>query len=220
MTVTGGVVFFDVDGTLVPRTSSGQHLAGLLGHADVVREAEEGYAAGLLTNREVSIVDAEGWAGWTPAEVRGFLESMPLVDGIADTVAWCRAHDLVPVLATLAWDGVGGYLCERFGFVRASGPRLEILAGRYTGRVAEHFDEQGKRDFALRVAAEFGVGPKVCAAIGDSRSDLPLFAEVGLAVAFNATPAARAAAHAVADGADLRAILNPLAAWLAIDDHP
>jgi hypothetical protein len=51
-------VFFDVDETLVPGTSSGQHLAGLLGHAAVVREAEAAYAAGTLTNREVSVLDA------------------------------------------------------------------------------------------------------------------------------------------------------------------
>jgi phosphoserine phosphatase len=209
-----GVVFFDVDGTLVPGTSSGQHLAGLLGHAPVVREAEAAYAAGTLTNREVSVLDASGWAGREPAEVHGFLESMPLVDGITETVAWCRRNELVPVLATLAWDVVGAFLCERFGFDRACGPRLEITGGRYRGRVAEHFDELGKRDFAMAVAGEFGVPLARCAAVGDSRSDLPLFAEVGLAVAFNATPAARSAAHVSTDGDDLRAVLPLLTAWL------
>lgn len=76
-----GAVFFDVDGTLVPHTSSGQHLAELLGHAEVVREAEAGY-----------------------------LESLPL--------------------ATLAWEPVGAYLCDRFGFDRYCGPRLEVIDGR------------------------------------------------------------------------------------------
>jgi phosphoserine phosphatase len=206
-------VFFDVDGTLVPHTSSGQHLAELLGHAEVVRDAEARYAAGTLTNREVSVLDARGWATRTPAEVRGFLESLPLVDGIAETVLWCRRHGLAPVLTTLAWDAVGAYLCERFGFDEACGPRLEVAGGRYSGEVAEHFDEVGKRDFAAGVAARLGVELTRCAAIGDSRSDLPLFAEVGMAIAFNATPAARAAAHAEAGGTDLRAVLPLLAGW-------
>ncbi|PPK92216.1 phosphoserine phosphatase [Kineococcus xinjiangensis] len=207
-------MFFDVDGTLVPQTSSGQHLADLLGHADVVREAEAGYAAGTLSNQEVSVLDARGWAGWTPAQVRGFLESLPLVDGIAETVSWCREQDLAPVLTTLAWEPVGTYLCERFGFTHASGPRLHVMDGRYSGEVAEHFDETGKRDFAVRVAAELGVAPGRCAAVGDSRSDLPLFAAVDLAIAFNATPAARAAAHAEAQGGDLRAVVPLLSTWL------
>jgi len=209
-----GAVFFDVDGTLVPQTSSGQHLADLLGHADVVREAEAGYAAGTLNNQEVSVLDARGWAGHTPAQVRGFPESLPLVEGITETVAWYREQDLAPVLTTLAWQPVGTYLCERFGFTHASGPALDVVDGRYSGGVAEHFDETGKRDFALALATDLGVAPARCAAIGDSRSDLPLFAAVGLAIAFNATPAARAAAHAEAEGGDLRAVVPLLSTWL------
>ncbi|WP_229074482.1 HAD family phosphatase [Actinoplanes sp. DH11] len=208
-----GAVFFDVDGTLVPHTSSGQHLADLLGHGEAVRRAEAGYAAGTLSNAEVSVLDARGWASRTPSDVRGLLESLPLVTGIAETVHWCRGHGLVPVLATLAWEPVGAYLCDRFGFDRSCGPRLEVVDGRYTGAVAEHFDELGKRDFAVRVAARLGVELSRCAAVGDSRSDLPLFAEVGLAVAFNATPAARAVAHASTGGSDLRAVLPLLGGW-------
>jgi phosphoserine phosphatase len=65
--------------------------------------------------------------------------------------------------------------------------------------VAEQFDELSKRDFAVNMAAELGVDPKRCVAVGDGRSDVPLFAAVGLAIAFNATPAS-AAAHVSVDG--------------------
>jgi phosphoserine phosphatase len=170
--VARGLVFFDVDGTLIPGTSSGQHLADPLGHGDAMREAEDGYAAGARSDVEVATLDARNYANRTPAEIRGFLASMPLVDGIAET---------------LAWTDVGTDLCERFGFDRACGARQALADGRYSGEVAEHLDEFGKRDFAPSVAAEFGLEPSRCAAIGDSRSDLPLFAEVGLAIAFNGT---------------------------------
>lgn len=209
-----GIVFFDVDGTLVPGTSSGQHLADLLGHAESVREAEAGYAAGVLTNQQVAVLDARGWTGFTPEQVSQFLGALPLVQGIDVTVTWCRDHDLVPVLGTLAWESVGGYLCRRFGFEQACGPSLELVDGRYTGRVMTHFDEWDKRDFARTVAADLGFDLVHCAAVGDSRSDLPLFAEAGFSIAFNATPAVRAAAHAVADGPDLQAVVPLLARWL------
>lgn len=48
--------------------------------------------------------------------------------------------------------------------------------------------------------------------MGDT-ADIPLFAEVGFADAFNAGPTTRAAADAAVDGPDLRAVRPLLAAW-------
>ncbi|MEU2674091.1 HAD-IB family phosphatase [Streptomyces sp. NPDC007164] len=206
-----GVVFFDVDGTLVPGTSSSLFLAGFLGHRDELVKAEDAYASGALDNRQVSELDAAGWAGVPEDLISGWLDGLPLVSGITETVAWCRQNGLVPVLATLAWSPVGGYLTDRFGFHTFSGPRLETTAdGRFTGRVAHHFDEYDKRDFALAHARELGLVPRWCGAVGDSRSDLPLFASVELSVAFNASAGARAAATVTVDDDDLRGVLPAL----------
>jgi phosphoserine phosphatase len=217
--VIRGAVFFDVDGTLTP-TSSGQHLAESFGHADVIHAVQDRYGAGVLSSREAAVLEARTWATRTPAEAGAFLESLPLVDGIAETVLWCRRHGLVPVLATLAWNDVGTRLCDRFGFDRACGPRLQVVDGRYTGQVAEYLDEFGKRDYAASLATELDVDLRRCAAVGDGRSDVPLFAAVGLAIAFNAPAAARAAAHVQVDSPDLRAVLPPIDAWLSAAGIP
>lgn len=203
-------MFFDVDGTLVPGTSSSVFLAGFLGHRDELAKAEDAYASGDLDNRQVSELDAKGWAGVFEEEVSGWLDGLPLVSGITETVAWCQRSGLVPVLATLAWSPVGSHLTDRFGFHTFSGPRLETTDGRFTGRVACHFDEYDKRDFALAQARKLGLAPGSCGAVGDSRSDLPLFASVGLSVAFNASTGARAAATVTVDDGDLRGVLPAL----------
>jgi phosphoserine phosphatase len=57
-----------------------------------------------------------------------------------------------------------------------------------------------------------------CAAVGDSLSDLPLFADAGLAIAFNATDRARALTDVEVDGPDLRAVLPVLERWLVCSD--
>lgn len=209
-----GVVFFDVDGTLVPDTSSSAFLAGFLGHREELVKAEAAYASGVLSNRQVSELDAAGWTGASEDQVSGWLAGLPLVSGIAETLAWCRRNGLVPMLATLAWSPVGSYLTDRFGFHSFSGPRLETVDGRFTGRVARHFDEYGKRDFALAQAAELSLAPRSVGAVGDSRSDLPLFASVGVSVAFNASAGARAAATATVDDDDLRSVLPVLSRLL------
>ncbi|WP_431032251.1 HAD family hydrolase [Streptomyces sp. P6-2-1] len=209
-----GAVFFDVDGTLVPGTSSAAHLAASLGHHAALAAAEEACARGEVDNRWVADRDVRSWAGVPVAEVARLLRELPLVAGIAETLAWCREHGLVPVLATLAWTPVGAHLTERFGFHAYDGPRPAHSGGRYTGRVARHFDEYDKREAALARAAALGLAPGDCAAIGDSRSDLPLFAATGLSIAFNGSAEARAAADVAVDGADLRAVLPLLEAWL------
>lgn len=179
-------------------------------------KAEDAYASGALDNRQVSELDAAGWAGVHEDQVSGWLNGLPLVSGITETVTWCRQNGLVPVLATLAWSPVGSYLTDRFGFHGFSGPRLETADGRFTGRVARHFDEYDKRDVALAQARELELAPRSCGAVGDSRSDLPLFASVGLSVAFNASPGAREAATAAVDDNDLRSVL-PVLSHLVTD---
>ncbi|MEU4606255.1 haloacid dehalogenase-like hydrolase [Kribbella sp. NPDC023972] len=208
------VAFFDVDGTLVPGISSAVHLAGYLGHAEAVFEAEAAWDAGLVEARYVEELDARGWAGTSEVQVREWLGLLPLVDGIAEVVEWCVDHEVIPALATLAWHPVGVYLCETFGFVDACGPTLEVRDGTYTGIPLTSYDQYAKRDYAQRFAKEHGFTLDQCAAVGDSLSDLPLFAEVGLAVAFNATERARALAHVEITAHDLRAVLPALETWL------
>lgn len=209
-----GAVFFDVDGTLIPATSSSEHVARSLGRLAEWASAEDAYAAGHMDNRGFCVVDAAGWRGQKSPDVAELLERLPLVDGIAEVVAWCRQHDLAPYLATLAWQPVGQYLCQRFGFDGACGPSLAVEGEYYSGAVAQHFDEYDKRDFAAGVARGLGLSPTACAAIGDSWSDLPLFEVVGMSIAFNANAGARAAAQASVEGTDLRAVLPVLDKWL------
>ncbi|MFF4041135.1 HAD family hydrolase [Streptomyces sp. NPDC001816] len=209
------VAFFDVDGTLVPGTSSAIFLAEKLGHADQVAEAEAAWDAGLVTARYVEELDARGWAGTSEIQVRKWLTELPLVQGIAEAVDWCRDHGVVPVLATLAWRPVGSYLCEIFGFEDACGPRLETQDGVFTGRALDSYDDYVKRDFAHRVATRHGLSLDLCVAVGDSRSDLPLFDDVGCAIAFNADSKARSRAYAVVDSGDIRDVLPVLSEWVS-----
>ncbi len=209
-----GVAFFDIDGTLVSGTSSGAFLAQRLGHAAEVDEAEARYAAGAIDNHEVCVVDARGWAGTHQSRVDNWLEELPLIDGIDQTVGWCKSHGLVPVLASLAWEPVGAHLARRFGFSGHCGPQLETTAGIYTGEVAQTFDEFDKRDFALGVCHQLGVEPSRSIAIGDSRSDLPLFEVVGLSIALNGSADARARASTTLDSDSLVEAIPLIRSWM------
>lgn len=209
-----GIVFFDVDGTLVPTGSSSSHLAARLGHRAALDEAERQYADGILTNRQVSEIDAAGWRGTSTSAVDRWLEDLPVLTGVELVVAWCRSHRVDPVLASLAWQPVTASLARRFGFVANGGPRVGVTGEIHDGTVAEHFDEFDKRDRALWYAQAVGVPIERCCAIGDSRSDIPLFEVVPAALALNATGAARAAASSAIDTTDLSEVVPWLETWL------
>jgi phosphoserine phosphatase len=82
-------------------------------------KAEAAYAAGRLTNPEIAAMDALAWADHTEREIDDRLTQLPLVDGIAETVQWCRAHRLLPVPATLAWQPIA---CAAIGDSRSDLP--------------------------------------------------------------------------------------------------
>jgi phosphoserine phosphatase len=213
VTSAAGIVFFDIDGTLVPAGSSSSYLAGHLGHQPELDAAEDRYARGELSNRQVSEIDAAGWAGARVADVDLLLRDLPLIPGIDDVLNWCRARNLRPALASLAWQPVSSALAEQHGFMVTGGPRVGVTEGVYDGTVAEHFDEYDKRDRALGLARRLGVPISRCAAVGDSRSDIPLFEAVTASLALNAGAAARAAATHSIDATDLREILPWLESW-------
>jgi phosphoserine phosphatase len=213
--MTVAAVFFDVDGTLVTGKSSGEYLASFLGHEDLVAAAYADWDAGLIDSASVELADAKGWAGATRDEVREWLTGLPLIDGIADVLDWCSRHDVLAALATMAWEPVGSYLCEVYGFAATCGPRLEHADGHFTGAVAQHCGESAKRDYAMDLARSAGLSMDRCAAIGDSRSDAPLFREVNLAVSFNGDAHVRELADVHVCGNDLRDVLPALEDWLS-----
>ena len=76
---------------------------------------------------------------------------------------------------------------------------------------ARYFDEHDKLRFVEDWCADHRLSLADVAAVGDSRSDLPLFRRAGHSIALNATLDARHAATHVIDTDDLRDVLPLLA---------
>ena len=72
---------------------------------------------------------------------------------------------------------------------------LEVVDGRLTGRVTGAvIDRLGKRTALEHFAREYGIPGRRTIAIGDGANDIDMLEAAGLGIAFNAKPAARAAA--------------------------
>ncbi len=90
--------------------------------------------------------------------------------------------------------------------LRSVGPSLQSQ-GVVAGTVTRYFGEHDKQRFVETWCATRDIPLADVAAVGDSRSDLPLFDRAGRSVALNATPEARSAATHVVDAEDLREVL-------------
>jgi phosphoserine phosphatase len=77
----------------------------------------------------------------------------------------------------------------------AAANELEVVDGRFTGRiVGDVVDREGKAAALRRFAEQAGVSTAATVAIGDGANDLDMLAAAGLGIAFNAKPVVQQAA--------------------------
>src|SRR5258708_38341459 len=95
------VVFFDLDGTLLPGTSVSVLTADWLGRGGALDELGGRYHDGLIASAVVAETSASGFAGRTLAEVNEGLERAPWIAGIPETVADLHAAGAGGALRTV-----------------------------------------------------------------------------------------------------------------------
>jgi phosphoserine phosphatase len=74
------VVVFDLDGTLLRRTTVSLLLAEHLGQAETINELERAFAAGEMSNRAIADASAACYAGRTTSEIRSVLAAATWID--------------------------------------------------------------------------------------------------------------------------------------------
>jgi phosphoserine phosphatase len=207
---------FDLDGTLVPGTTTCLHLAAKLGHLEQLEQLELQYSSGAISNDEVADELAPHYAGHTIETIRSHLDSIPVINGISDVVTTLASLGIDSLICTVTWRSAAQILAKRYGFVDATGTEMRLdKQGVFTERVTKYFDEFDKRAFVRSYCAERQIPMSCVFAVGDSRSDIPLFGAVGFSVALNATPTAVAAASVAIQTNDLSDVLKLIPGLLA-----
>lgn len=206
------VVVFDLDGTLLRDTTVSLLLAQTMGRADEIERLEREFNAHEISNSVVADTQAQWFAGRSLEEVWRVLEAAPWIGGMAQTFKALRAAGVQLLLGTITWSFAAEMLRERYGFAAHSGTEMAVLGGSLSGAVSRYFDEHDKARFVQEWCSENGYSMSQVAAVGDSRSDIPLFAQVGMSIALNATREAREQATQAMDTEDLRDVLVALQA--------
>lgn len=191
-----------MDGTLVSGTTALAHLSAWLGHEPLIEGLEDKLAQGEVSDREVAERYARFYRGVALTDAAEEMSRIPSIADIAAGVAMLRRRSVDAFIATVSWSFAARALADLWGFSKVCGADLDLdaVTGRFTGRVALHFRPEDKAAFVQQHCQRAGIGMDRVVAIGDSRSDLPLFEAVGFSVALNATADARAAATIAVDG--------------------
>lgn len=202
------VVVFDLDGTLLRETTVSLMLAEWLGKTEEVAALERAYSANEISNSLVADTSARWLAGKRMAEVWDVLEGGPWIEGMAETLETLAEAGTKLLLGTITWRFAAELLQERYGFAAVSGTEMSMRGDVLSGTVERNFDEHDKLRFVEGWCERHRYELGEVIAIGDSRSDVPLFARAGASIALNASPEARSAATYVLDTDDLRDVLR------------
>jgi phosphoserine phosphatase len=103
---------------------------------------------------------------------------------------------------------VADRFCSDFGVAHAFANRVVVNGRRLTGELDIRVPYAAKGDLLRTLAAELGVDRAAVAAVGDSPSDVAMFRQARIGIAFGTADAAtRSGATHVVEGSDLRAVL-------------
>jgi phosphoserine phosphatase len=204
------LVVADMDGTLVTGTTACIHLDDWIGHGRVIDDLERRFVSGEITNTQLAESYAPFYRDIALADATAAMARIPSLDDIALGVSLLSRRGIEAVIATVSWSFTAEALADLWGFTRVRGADLEVddATGRFTGRVSRHCEPEDKIAFVAEQCERLGIGLDEVVAIGDGRSDLPMFRSVGFSVAVNAPPEVQAAASAAVDSQSLLDVLS------------
>jgi phosphoserine phosphatase len=177
---------FDLDGTLKVEPDPYVYLHRRLG---VMAEAEAITAAGLsgqLAYEDWLRADAELWRGTSRSTLQQFFREDAYIPGAPEAVRALQAHGAEVAILSSGLRLHADMVATDLGITHVFGNEIFFDGGdapAVTGKVKAMAPIDAKGDLLAQLQAELGVWPDETLAVGDSRSDLPLFARAAVRVA-------------------------------------
>lgn len=202
------LAFFDLDGTLKQARDPYVYLHERLGTWEASQSFFQKGLSGELDYDEWLRLDAALWKGTSQATIEALFRQNPYLPGARESINALKAAGIRIALVSTGLRLHAEQVQSELGLDSVAANDILFENGLATGRAQAHVREGDKARIVCRLQAEFGVDPGECLAVGDSASDVDMFAHVRLGVAVNpSSERVRAAAHLVLEEPDLRPLL-------------
>ena len=184
------LVCFDMDGTLTKLRSSWCWV-----HSCFEVDNEPAYQAfcnGEIDEPEFMRRDIALWTNKNPdvtiRDIAVLFRDMPLIDGIQETIACLKANGIRTVIISGGIDLAAKMLANEFGFDDYIAD--EVLSdedGRLTGEGKMNVDLRDKGINVRQYIEKYGTTMERTVSVGNSFTDIPMFKNSGMSIAFNPT---------------------------------
>jgi phosphoserine phosphatase len=169
---TKWLVVFDMDGTLLPGTTSAREISRIAGALAEISELEQRYSLNEVDSMAFSVEALRLWGSEGEGVFRRAWDAAPKLRNIDQTLDTLHRNGAVTCLITMAHRA----------FAECFSSFQHIYSSDYGQRI---INPEDKPRIASMLASEFNVPPERIAAFGDSHSDIPLFRTVTHSVAIN-----------------------------------
>lgn len=179
---------FDMDGTLTRFRSSWGWVHNFYGVDNT--ESYDAFCAGEIDEREFMRRDILLWKEADPditmRDVARTFSSMPLTEGIQETVASLRSEGIVCVIVSGGIDAAAKMIADEFGFDDYVADSLETYEdGRLTGEGIMNVDLHDKGINVREFQKKYDADMDRTISIGNSFTDIGMFKKSALSIAFN-----------------------------------
>ncbi len=202
---TYDLAIFDMDGTLTTNRSSWAYVHEWFGV-----DNEEAYRAFVnmeIDEREFMRRDIALWKTAKPdisrRDIIHIMRSLPLIDGIQETVAALQYAGIKCVICSGGIDIAAEMIVNEYGFDGYAADGLEIdEEGKLTGEGIIVVDLREKGVTTERLIEQYGSTKERTFAVGNSFTDISMFEACGMSIAFNPVDeyTEKAATHCVHSG--------------------
>lgn len=175
-----------MDGTLTKDTTSLQFYVTKLNQQKKAKELESLYQTHQIDDFQIADAYAEILKGTSLKQFEEWTMEIPRMKNIGETVEALKNLHLIVGITSIGPSFTSEIFQKLYGFDFISGSTHQFLNEIHTGKMIKTLAGEDKVRILTSICQKYHVFPSQVIAVGDSRSDIPIFEKAGLDIALNA----------------------------------